>query len=294
MHRFLLHNDDIRDAGDFSLSPGQVGLLSGWGVFSTLRVYDGVMFAFDRHFERMRRDAARMRVPFPTQPEWLESRLQRLIEANQSAPGKPLNATLRVVIVRNRGGLYEGPGIPRDFDAIAFTVDMVRWPEAAKLGLIPHGRHAASEFAGTKYISWAENLTRYERAHQQGLDEVILLNERGEVAECTSANVFIVDSEHRVWTPPLSSGGLGGVTRAVLLEEIRVPEIAIAEKPLLPADLASASEVFITSTTRELLPVVSIEGLPIQGGRAVCDRLRQAFSAHVNQYVKLRPNPVYN
>jgi branched-chain amino acid aminotransferase len=298
MHRFLLHNDDIRDAGDHSLSAGQVGLLSGWGVFSTLRVYDGVMFAFDRHWERMRRDAARMRVPFPAQPEFLESRLQRLIEANQAAPGQPLNATLRVVVVRNRGGLYEGPGIARDFDVIAFTVDMVRWPATVKLGVVPHGRHAASEFAGTKYISWAENLTRYERAHQQGLDEVILLNERGEVAECTSANIFIVESgmnnHSRVWTPPLSSGGLGGVTRAVLLEEIRVPEIAIAEKPLLPADLSSASEVFITSTTRELLPVVSIEGLPIQGGRAVCDRLRQAFSAHVNQYVKLRPNPVYN
>ena len=294
MHRFLLHNDDIRDAGDLGLSAGQVGLLAGWGVFSTLRVYDGVMFAFERHWERMRRDAARIRVPFPAQPEWLESRLQRLIEANQAAPGQPLNATLRVVIVRNRGGLYEGPGITRDFDAIAFTVDMVRWPETVKLGVVPNGRHAASEFAGTKYTSWAENLTRYERAHQQGLDEVILLNERGEVAECTSANVFIVDNDRRVWTPPLSSGGLGGVTRAVLLEEIRDPEIAIAEKPLVPADLSSASEVFITSTTRELLPVVSIEGLPIQGGRAVCDRLRQAFSAHVNNYVKLRPNPVYN
>ena len=294
MHRFLLHNDDIRDAGDHSLSAGQVGLLSGWGVFSTLRVYDGVMFAFERHWERMRRDAARMRVPFPAKPEFLESRLQRLIEANQPAPGQPLNATLRVVIVRNRGGLYEGPGITRDFDVIAFTVDMVRWPETVKLGVIPNGRHAASEFAGTKYTSWAENLTRYERAHKQGLDEVTLLNERGEVAECTSANVFIVDKDHRVWTPPLSCGGLGGVTRAVLLEEIRDPEVAIAEKPLLPADLTSASEVFITSTTRELLPVVSIEGLPVQGGRAVCDRLRQAFSAYVKNYVKLRPNPVYN
>jgi branched-chain amino acid aminotransferase len=294
MHRFLLHNDDIRDAADLGLSPGQVGLLSGWGVFSTLRVYDGVMFAFERHWERMRRDAARMRVPFPAQREWLESRLQRLIEANQAAPGRPLNATLRVVILRNRGGLYEGPGIARDFDAIAFTVDMVPWPETVKLGVIPNGRHAASEFAGTKYTSWAENLTRYERAHQQGLDEVILLNERGEVAECTSANVFIVDRDRRVWTPPLSSGGLGGVTRAALLEEIRDPEIAIAEKPLFPEDLSSASEVFITSTTRELLPVVSIEGLPIKGGRAVCDRLRQAFSAHVKNYVKLRPNPVYN
>jgi branched-chain amino acid aminotransferase len=298
MHRFLLHNDDIRDAGDFSLSAGQVGLLAGWGVFSTLRVYDGVMFAFERHWERMRRDAARMRVPFPAQSEWLESRLQRLIEANQAVPGQQLNATLRVVIVRNRGGLYEGPSVTRDFDLIAFTVNMVRWPETVKLGLVPNGRHAASEFAGTKYISWAENLTRYERAHQQGLDEVILLNERGEVAECTSANIFIVDGDVnsgiRVWTPPLASGGLGGVTRAVLLEEIHHPEIAIAERPLVPQDLSSASEVFITSTTRELLPVLSIEGLTINGGRVVCDRLRQAFSEHASNYVKLHRNPVYN
>ena len=294
MHRFLLHNDEIRDANERGLSPGQVGLLAGWGVFSTLRVYDGVMFAFERHWERMRSDAARMRVPFPAQPEWLESRLYRLIQANQSSTGQPVNATLRVVVVRNRGGIYEGPGITRDFDVIAFTVDGVRWPETVKLGVVPNGRHAASEFAGTKYISWAENLTRYERAHEQGLDEVILLNERGEVSECTSANVFLVDADGRVWTPPLSSGCLAGVTRAVLVEETRDLEVAISEKPLVLDDLSSAREVFITSTTRELLPVASIEGLHIQGGRAVCDRLRQAFSTRVKNYLSLRPKPVYN
>ena len=110
LHRFLLHNDDIRDSGERSLAPGQIGLLSGWGVFSTLRVYDGVMFAFERHWQRMRSDAARMRVPFPAQADWLESRLYRLIEANQVSPSQPLNATLRVAVVRNRGGLFEGPG----------------------------------------------------------------------------------------------------------------------------------------------------------------------------------------
>ena len=294
MHRFLLHNDEIRDATESGLAPGQVGLLAGWGVFSTLRVYDGVMFAFERHWERMQTDAARMRVPFPAHPEWLESRLYRLIEANQVLPGQPLNATLRAVVVRNRGGIFEGPGITRDFDLIAFTVDMARWPETVKLGVIPDGRHAASEFAGTKYISWAENLTRYERAHEQGWDEVILLNERGEVAECTSANVFLVDADGRVWTPPLSSGCLAGVTRAVLLEDVRDPDVRIGEKRLVVDDLRSAAEVFITSTTRELLPVISIEGLRIPGGRAVCDRLRQAFSLRVKTYLNARRKPVYN
>jgi branched-chain amino acid aminotransferase len=286
MHRFLLHNDEIRDAAAECLAPGQVGLLAGWGIFSTLRVYDGVMFAWQRHFERMQRDARRMRVPFPDDHSWMEQRLQRLIEANGAH-----NSTLRVVVVRNRGGLYEGPGVKRDFDLIAFTVDVNRWPATMKLGMIAHGRHAASEFAGTKYISWSENLTRYERAHDEGLDEVVLLNERGEVSELTSANIFVVHGS-TVSTPPLASGCLAGVTRAVLLEEIRVPGLEIREATLLPADLESADQVFITSTTRELLPVASISGLSIRNSGNACQRLQAAFSGYVLGYKSLHQKPV--
>ncbi|MDP9114785.1 MAG: aminotransferase class IV, partial [Acidobacteriota bacterium] len=167
-------------------------------------------------------------------------------------------------------------------------------PGSVKLGLVPDARHAASEFSGTKYTSWAENLTRYERAHEQGLDEVILLNERGELSECTSANLFVVDAAGRAWTPPLSSGCLAGVTRAVLLEEMQDGDIAIGEKTLFPDDLKSAREIFITSTTRELLPAAAIEGWEIQGGRVVCDRLREAFSERVKHSASRHPKPVYN
>jgi branched-chain amino acid aminotransferase len=286
MHRFLLHNGKILDAAEISLSAGQVGLLAGWGVFSTIRVYDGVLYQWERHWARMERDAARLLVPFPASAETVKSQLQSLIEANQA-----WNGTLRVYVVRNRGGPWEGPGEKPEFDVIGFTVDVVKWPSSVKLGVTANARHAASEFAGTKYLSWAENLTRYERAHRQGLDEVILLNERGEVAECTSANVFVVDGK-RVWTPPLTAGCLAGVTRAVLLEEIRMDGIEIAEKTLTPSDFETAGEVFITSTTRELLPVASIEGLKIQGGRAVCNRLQQAFSENTAAYVRTHRKPV--
>jgi len=286
MHRYLLHNDEIRETSETNLAAGQVGLLAGWGVFSTLRVYDGVMFAWERHWERMKHDATLMRVPFPAGKDWLFGNLNRLIDANRA-----LNSTLRVVAIRNQGGLYTGPGQTRDFDVIAFTVDCVEWPATIKLGLVPHGRHAASEFAGTKYTSWSENLTRYERAHEQGLDEVILLNERNEVAECTSANVFCVHGRN-VSTPPLNSGCLPGVTRAILLEEVHVPGVEIRERVLLPADLESADEVFISSTTRELLPVSHIEGLQVRGGRAICSQLHAAFRERVENYVKSRRRPV--
>jgi len=286
MHRYLLHNDDIRDAGAQDLSAGQVGLLNGWGVFSTIRVYDGVMFAWERHWARMHADAGRMRVPFPPDRDWLEQRLYRLIEAN-----KAWNSTLRVAVIRNRGGMFEGPAPMREFDVVAFTADVNRWGDSVKLGVVPNARHAASEFAGTKNLSWSENLTLYERAHEQGLDEVVLLNERGEVCECTSANIFAVFFHSQgsdVWTPPLASGCLPGVTRALLLEEIRVPGLRIGEKTLLPADLEAASEIFITSSTREILPVVSIAGLSIRTDQKVSQQLRRAFTAYVESYVAAR------
>ena len=282
MHRFLLHNDEIRDTAAQDLSAGQVGLLNGWGVFSTIRVYDGVMFAWERHWDRMRIDAGRLRVPFPPDRNWLAQRLLRLIEANQA-----WNATLRVAVIRNRGGMFEGPGPMREFDVVAFTADVNRWGANVKLGLIPNARYAASEFAGTKNLSWSENLTWYERAHERGLDEVVLLNERGEVCECTSANIFAVQGAD-VWTPPLHSGCLPGVTRALLLEEFRVPGLQIGEKTLLPADLEAADEIFITSTTRELLPVVSVEGLQVRPGRGVRDQLQRAFTSYAEAYVAAR------
>src|SRR5579862_8206379 len=113
MHRFVLHNGDILDAHVKSLSAGQVGLLNGWGVFSTLRVAEGVPFAFERHWERMQRDAAKLHVPFPADREDLRTHCLRLIEANAA-----WNATLRVMVVRNRGGLFEGPDLERDFDVL--------------------------------------------------------------------------------------------------------------------------------------------------------------------------------
>jgi branched-subunit amino acid aminotransferase/4-amino-4-deoxychorismate lyase len=280
MHRFLLHNDQTLNTADSIVSPGQVGLLNGWGVFSTLRVYDGVLFAWDRHWKRMKHDAQRMRVPFPAEPQWLEDRLLRLVEANDA-----WNSTLRVVIVRNRGGMWEGPAAAaRPFDLIAFTAEVNQWAPAMRLGVVPHARHAASEFSGAKILSWSENLTRYERAHERGFDEVVLLNERGEVAECTSANIFAVQGD-RVYTPPLASGCLPGVTRAVLLEEVQVRGLTIQEKVLRPEDLEASDEVFLTSTTREVLPVLSIEGLKIAQGRAVAERLQAAFKENAASYV---------
>jgi branched-chain amino acid aminotransferase len=277
MHRFVLYNDRIIEAGAATIAPGRVGFMTGWGVFSTIRVSRGVLFEFKRHYERMKRDAAAVRVTMP-EADWLEGHLLRLVEANTAD-----EATLRVNIIRTRGGLFEGPDIQSDFDVVAFTANLKKWGDSVRLALLPHGRHAANKFAGTKVTSWIFNLNLYEEAHERGFDEVVLLNERQEVSECTSANIFIVIGND-VWTPPLDSGCLAGITRDLLLCEIKVPGITIRERRLTVDDLQRADEVFITSTTRDLLPVVEIDGIRKGEGSAICSKLCASLRNYIEDY----------
>jgi branched-chain amino acid aminotransferase len=104
------------------------------------------------------------------------------------------------------------------------------------------------------------------------------------VAECTSANLFAAFGDE-VRTPPLSSGCLPGVTREVLLGEIHAPGITLVEKTLRPADLREADDVFITSTTRDLLPVVRIEDHVVPARGNVRERLQEEFSRYVAAYI---------
>ncbi len=279
MHPLVLHNDDIREASAKVLSPGQVGLASGWGVFSTLRIVRGIPFAFERHWERMKRDAATLRVPFPADPDYIHSRLLRLIAANQVS-----NGTARTIVVRNRGGVWEGSP-ERDFDLLVLTAGLKDWGAGVKLAVQEQARHAGSRFRGVKCLSWALNLVMLEEAHARGCDEVLLLNERGEVSECTSANVFIA-RDGEVLTPPLDSGCLPGVTREILFEIAPGEGIAIREETLRMEDMMSADEVFITSTTRNLLPVVSIEGHPLSHRSQVREALEAVFEQGVDKYTE--------
>ncbi len=285
MHRYLLYNDDVRETTERFLSPGQVGLLNGWGVFSTLRVKDGVLFAWERHYARMVRDAELLHVPFPA-ADYLETRLRKLIEANHAQ-----DSTLRVAVVRNTGGLFDAPNLERDFDLIAFTKPLANWGESVRLGLVPHGRHAANVFRGTKMLSWCFNLTWSESARQSHLDEVVLLNERGEVSELTSANLFIVRG-NQILTPSLESGCLPGITRAIVLEDLTIPGYQTGEATLFPQDLEAADEVFVTSSTRDTLPVATIEGLQLRldpaghwPGRLA---VKQQFDKYLDSYVASR------
>ncbi len=283
IHSHILHNGEIRDASAPLLMAGQVGLLSGWGVFSTLRVKDGALFAWERHWSRMLRDARLLSVAMPPDEEELERQLMRLVESN----GRK-NCTLRLIVVRNGGGMWAG-ALPdgRASDVIALTADSKDWGESVRLTVQPNARFAAGEFTGAKVLSWSANLVWAERAQKAGFDETILLNEHGRVAECTSANIFAV-SGNDVFTPPVSDGCLPGITREVLLQEVRLPGIRILERGLTIADLEAADEVCITSTTRDLLPVREIAGKTLGNQGEVRERVTQAFRKFMQDDIAAR------
>lgn len=278
IHGFVLFNDRIVASREATLRPGQVGLFTGWGVFTTLRIYRGIPFAFEMHWDRLQRDARLLHVEMPPDRDVLRARLIELVRRN----GRP-ESKMRLNIMRSQGGLFEGPGSGRATDVVAFTADLVPAADTVALALQEHGRHAASPYAGVKTLSWVQNLVMFENAHRAGCADAIVLNERGEVAECTSANIFAVEGGV-TYTPPLASGLLPGVTRRVMLEEL---EDEVLERKLYLDDLYRADEVFITSSTRELVPVRRIGERTLRGTSwPVMNRLRKWLQGYVAEYIR--------
>jgi len=283
IHRQIFHNDRIVPIEQARLSPGQAGLLNGWGLFTTMRIFQGEAFAYERHWRRLEKDAGRIRLPFPFDPAKVRQHLSELLAANQVVEG-----TARIYMIYNRVGFWQSEEPLPQVDLLLCTAGLPPHPEQARLSIAEHGRHAASPLAGVKVTSWLNNVWHLAEAQSHGWSEVVLLNERGEVAECTTANIFCVKNG-QVATPPLSSGCLEGVTRGVLLEIAPRNGVSLVEQTLTPEDLYAAEEVFITSTNRSLLGISEIAGHKFSVVMGpVPQKLERSFGAAMREYVAQR------
>jgi branched-chain amino acid aminotransferase len=282
IHRNVFHNDTLLPIEKVRLSPGQAGLICGWGIFTTLRISRGEAFAYERHWRRLEKDANLTRLPMPYTAAKVRVHLHEVIRANQVTEG-----CARIYFVYNTVGFWQSDEKLTPVDLIIYTAGLPEHREVARLALREHGRHAASPLSGVKSISWLNNVWAVAEAVKGGFDEVVMLNERGEVAECTSANIFAVKSE-KILTPPLNSGCLEGVTRGILMEIAPEAGVSVLEQALRPEDLYSADEVFISSTNRNLISVSEIAGNKIPTPGPVCERLNDLFDAYVTDYVSRR------
>lgn len=280
IHGYVVHNGKLLKIEQVRLSPGQAGLLNGWGLFSTLRVIEGVPFAFERHWKRLQKDAHRTHCPFPFAEETVRAQLHELIRKNDVKHG-----SARIYMIYNKAGSWRSDENFPEVDLILYTAPSPAFREPARLGIREHGRHAASPLAGVKVTSWLNNVWNLYEAQQSGFDEVVLLNERGEVSECTAANIFCVKNG-AVITPPLDSGCLEGITRSVLLEIGPKAGVDVIEKTLRPEDLFSSDEVFISSTNRTLLGISEIAGHAFAAAPGpITVKLEHVFAAYISDYV---------
>jgi branched-chain amino acid aminotransferase len=283
IHRNVFHNDKLMPIEDCRLSPGQAGVICGWGLFTTIRIVKGVAFGYERHWRRLEKDAAIIRMPLPNTGEKVRVHLEEVIRANKVSDG-----CARIYLIYNQVGMWRSEEAMPQVDLVIYTADLPQYREPLRLAIREHGRHAASALAGVKSISWLPNVWAVAEAQKEGFDEVVLLNERGEVAECTAANIFVVKGD-KVYTPPLSSGCLEGVTRGTLMEIAPKAGIAVVEQTLKREDFAAADEVFISSTNRNLIGVGEIGGQKIPGAPGpITRKLDALFDAYVADYVSSR------
>ena len=283
IHRKIFHNDSLLPIEKIRLSPGQAGLICGWGIFTTVRISRGEAFAYERHWRRLEKDAAITRLPMSYTAAKVRVHLHELIRANNVTEG-----AARIYLVYNTVGFWQSDEPHPPVDLIITTSGLPEYREPVRLALREQGRHAAAPLAGVKTISWLPNVWAVAEAQKEGFDEVVLLNERGEVAECTAANIFAVKN-NKVLTPPLNSGCLEGVTRGILFEIAPEAGFSLLEQTLLLEDLYSADEVFMTSTNRNLIGVGEIAGHKIASAPGpLTRRLEETFAAYVEEYVSRR------
>jgi len=126
IHRFVLHNDRLLPVEEVRLSPGQAGLLNGWGLFTTIRIVSGIPFAFERHWKRLKRDAERTHCPFPFEPEYVRAKLDQLLLANQVREG-----CARIYAIYNQGFWSSNEKFP-PADLILYSSDLPSYREPVK------------------------------------------------------------------------------------------------------------------------------------------------------------------
>lgn len=284
IHRFVFHNEELRSVEKTRWSPGQAGLICGWGLFTTVRITRGEAFAYERHWRRLEKDAALTRLPLSFTGAKVRVLLHEVVRANQVKEG-----CARIYLVWNTVGSWKSEEKMPEVDLVITTADLPKYPEMVRLTVREHGRHAASPLAGVKTISWLDSVWAAAEAQREGFDEVVLLNERNEVSECTAANIFALKGE-KVVTPPISSGCLEGVTRGILMEIASEAGTSVVEQTLRLEDLYGADEVFVTSTNRNVIGVKEIAGHTIADGNtgAITQKLDEAFEAYIKDYVERR------
>lgn len=262
------------------------GFLYGEGVYETLRTYNGRSFLFDRHMRRLRRSAEMLALPVPLSDDQIDARFKETMTAAGLGGGTNREAYIRILVTRGIGELTYDPAACPTPTIVVIVKPNVHPPQevfdrGVRVAFVPIVRnHPGSVNPRIKSNNLLNNALAMQEAFKRGAYEAVMRNYRGELAECTQSNLFVV-RDGAALTPPLDSGLLPGITREFLFEIGRDEQIPVRESVLRDDDLLEADEAFLTSTTRELVPIVRVDDRTIGSGapgpvtRALLDAFRR-------------------
>ncbi|MFC7406128.1 aminotransferase class IV [Georgenia alba] len=240
----------IRDHTEPLVRADDHGLTVGDGVFEACELLDGVPFALTRHLDRLERSAAGLGIPVPDRQEVVRAVKE---VAEEWGPGL---GRARILWTAGPGPLGSeaawGPG------TLVVAVGPVGEPRPVRVAIVPFTRNERGALAGLKTTSYGENAKALAWAKERGADEAVFANTRGELCEGTGTNVF-VESDGMLLTPPLDSGCLAGVTRAVVMEWATEEGIDVREQAMPLEALKEAEHAALTSSTRGMVPIVAVD-----------------------------------
>src|SRR5882762_1485362 len=248
------------------------GFLYGEGVYETLRTYNGQPFLFDRHMRRLRKSADMLALGVPLTNAEIDARFRDTMRTAGLGDSGGREAYLRILVTRGIGELTYDPAATPTPSVIVIVKPNVSpsadvFERGVKVALVPIVRnHPGSVNPLIKSNNLLNNALAMQEAFRRGAFEGIMRNYRGELAECSTANLFIV-KDGAALTPPLDAGLLPGITREFLFEIGAEVGIQVREAVLRDADLLGADESFLTSTTREVVPIVHVDDRTIGAGR---------------------------
>lgn len=276
-------NGGLVDKEDAKLTVFDHGTLYGDGVFEGIRVYGGKIFKLNAHVDRLFESARTIRLEIPYAKDEIVNAMYETISANSIVDGY-----IRLVVTRGAGTLGLNPFVCSE-SAVFVIADQIALypPEMYENGLAvivaKTVRTSASMLKpSVKSLNYLNNIMAKIEAVDAGVAEAVMLNEKGNVSECTGDNIFIV-KEGTVITTPADAGILIGITRGVVISLARKLSIPLIEKDMVVDELYSADECFLTGTAAEVIAVTKIDDKIIGDGKAgpITHKLLDAFRQYI-------------
>jgi len=260
-------NGKLYDKEDAKISVYDHGFLYGDGVFEGLRIYGGKVFRLEEHLDRLWNSAKAIWLEIPITKEEMANAVNDTMKINGIDDGY-----VRLVVSRGAGTLGLDPNRTSDPQVIVITDHIALYPDEyyeKGLEIITVStirNHPAALNPRVKSLNYLNNILAKIEGLQANCEEALMLNHKGEVAECTGDNIFLV-SRGRLLTPPIDAGILEGITRDVVIELAEKEGIPVLQIPLTRHDVYIADECFLTGSAAEVVPVVKVDSRKIGDGK---------------------------